>query len=246
MTADPTLIASQPLPGEPAAAPAAAGIAGADTAVTNGYVFTRDWMTSKIPTWNELISQLQPVRMLEIGSFEGRSACYLIERCAPEREIELHCIDRWENPDDNPTVADTTADPLHEIEKRFDHNVGVALNLVGGRARVVKHKADSKVVLPAMLANGAAGAFDLIYVDGSHYAPDVMIDAVLAFQLLRVGGLLIFDDYLWVANDEGRSNPLLTPKPAIDAFVNTFQPHLKVITATPLYQLYVQKIGALA
>jgi len=208
-----------------------------------GYQFTRDWISAYVPTWNELITQLQPARMLEIGAFEGRTTCYLIERCASEREIELHCVDRWENPENNPTVADTSADPLAEIEKRFDHNVAIALGAVGGRARLVKHRADSRVALPALLANGAAGAFDLIYIDGSHYAADVLFDAVLAFQLVRVGGVLIFDDYLWTANDEGRANPLLTPKPAIDAFVNVFQPHLMLVRATPLYQLYMQKLS---
>ena len=37
--------------------------------------------------------------------------------------------------------------------------------------------------------------FDLIYIDASHYAPDVLSDAVLAFKLLKPGGILIFDDY---------------------------------------------------
>ena len=46
----------------------------------------------------------------------------------------------------------------------------------------------------ALLAEGRQGSFDFIYVDASHRAPDVLLDAVLAFQLLRIGGLIIFDD----------------------------------------------------
>ena len=40
--------------------------------------------------------------------------------------------------------------------------------------------------------------YDLIYVDGSHTARDVLQDAVLGWGLLKRGGLMIFDDYLWV------------------------------------------------
>ena len=41
------------------------------------------------------------------------------------------------------------------------------------------------------------GAIDFIYVDGSHQAHDVLCDAILSFKLLRVGGIVCFDDYLW-------------------------------------------------
>ena len=39
--------------------------------------------------------------------------------------------------------------------------------------------------------------FDLIYVDASHLALDVVVDASLSWQLLCGGGVVIFDDYRW-------------------------------------------------
>lgn len=42
-----------------------------------------------------------------------------------------------------------------------------------------------------------------MYIDGSHAAKDVIADAVLAWALLRPGGVLIFDGERW--------RPLLTP-----------------------------------
>jgi hypothetical protein len=33
---------------------------------------------------------------VEIGSYEGASACYLIEKLATSKEIELHYADTWE------------------------------------------------------------------------------------------------------------------------------------------------------
>lgn len=44
---------------------------------------------------------------------------------------------------------------------------------------------------------GGENKFDFIYVDGLHLSQDVLYDALLSFDLLKVGGILIFDDYLW-------------------------------------------------
>ncbi len=77
-------------------------------------------------------------------------------------------------------------------------------------------------------------------MDGSHQAPDVLADAVFAFPLLKVGGLMIFDDYLWSMELPGQQDSFNMPKPAIDAFVNIYQRKVRVLSA-PLYQLYVMK-----
>ena len=38
-------------------------------------------------------------------------------------------------------------------------------------------------------------SFDVIYIDGNHDLLPVMIDSVLSWRLLRVGGVLLWDDY---------------------------------------------------
>ena len=43
---------------------------------------------------------------------------------------------------------------------------------------------------------------------------DVLLDGLLAFQLLKPGGILVFDDYEW-----NRPHRHHTPKPGIDAFL---------------------------
>ena len=39
--------------------------------------------------------------------------------------------------------------------------------------------------------------YDFIYIDGDHTNEGVFIDSVLSFPLLKNGGIIIFDDYLW-------------------------------------------------
>ena len=40
--------------------------------------------------------------------------------------------------------------------------------------------------------------YNLIYNDGSHHSDDVIVDAFKAFEMLKVGGIMIFDDYFGI------------------------------------------------
>ena len=100
------------------------------------------------------------------------------------------------------------------MEGRFDHNVSA----VGAQHKVVKLKGRSLQVLARLVADAAnvydvrgkgpvrllplvwlqrvlmlLGETQVVYIDGSHAARDVIADAVLAWALLRPGGILIFD-----------------------------------------------------
>jgi hypothetical protein len=45
------------------------------------FEFTNSWFESSArSTWDQLIPQLKPKRILEIGSYEGASTCYLIDK----------------------------------------------------------------------------------------------------------------------------------------------------------------------
>ena len=70
----------------------------------------------------------------------------------------------------------------------------------------------------------------------------MLCDAVLAFRLLSVGGIIAFDDYLWSEALPGGIDPIRCPKPAVDAFTNLYCRKLQILQA-PLYQLYAQKIA---
>jgi predicted O-methyltransferase YrrM len=68
---------------------------------------------------------------------------------------------------------------------------------------------------------------DFCHIDGSHEAEDVIVDAVLCFWMLKVGGITIFDDYLWVVNKEW---PLYkTPAMGIDPFLSIYDRRVEVI-----------------
>lgn len=202
--------------------------------------FTNDWFDVVKGPWADLLARLLPRKLLEIGSYEGASACFMVNQLASRFPIELHCIDTWEGGVEH--RLDGT--DMSRVEHRFRSNLQLAMQATAEQPHAVQlavHKNRSDLALAALLAQGHAGTFDFAYIDGSHQAPDVLSDAVLAFKLVRVGGVMVFDDYLWAENDlPGGRDLLRCPKPAIDAFVNCYFRKVEVLRG-PLYQLYVQK-----
>lgn len=164
--------------------------------------FTSDWHSMHIPNWQEHLGEFdgRPVRCLEIGSHEGRSAVWFAQHLLSHPSATLTCIDPWPSPD---------------AESRFDANIAET-----GRApQVRKLKVDSWQALAALQSG-----FDLIYVDGNHEGRHVLEDAIWAIRLLKVGGLLIFDDYPY--QPVGVTQP---PQPAIDTFLLLWSDCLAVL-----------------
>jgi len=202
----------------------------------DGYEFTNDWFNALTKgVWDQLLPQVDPRRFLEIGSYEGASACYLIDKVAPSHRIEVHCVDTWEG-----GVEHQQAATMQAVEARFRRNMDAAILRYPGNVALVVHKGPSDVELSKLLAEGKQGYFDFVYVDGSHQAPDVLCDAVLGFKLLRVGGTMVFDDYLWAEDLPTGMDPLRCPKLAVDSFTNVNCRKIRILNG-PLYQLYLQK-----
>ncbi len=202
--------------------------------MSNDYEFTTDWIASTSPpVWRAMIEGIKPRRALEVGSFEGRSAIFMIENCAEFGRFELTCVDTWGGGSEHQALD------MAAVEARFDRNMARVKAKYDCHVR--KLKSDSGLALARLLAEGEAESFDVAYIDGSHQAADVLSDAVLAFKLLRIGGAMVFDDYLWAPPAEGNPDLLTMPKLAIDAFINIHLWKLHIVTDAPLRQVYVVK-----
>jgi predicted O-methyltransferase YrrM len=205
----------------------------------DGFVFSNLWFDfTARNVWEKLIPEVAPVRILEVGSYEGASACYLIAKLAGDTDIEIHCIDTWEGG----VEQDAVGVDMNSVELRFQHNIKLAMDGARRKVDLHVHKGPSDLCLSRLLSENKRNHFDFVYIDGSHQAPDVLCDAVLGFRLLRIGGVMAFDDYLWAENLPGGRDPLRCPKPAIDAFTNLYFRKLQILPK-PLYQLYVKKVA---
>jgi predicted O-methyltransferase YrrM len=184
------------------------------------YQFTSDWFTHNIPVWEKVLAPFRnkpEVRYLEIGLYEGRSVIWVLEN------ILTH-----------PTSRATGIDVFQGSYKdRYFTNIERS----GASDRLRTITAYSQVALREMPLE----SFDIIYIDGSHAKEDVLEDAVLSWRLLKVGGLLIFDDYHWAgfAASGTSDRPADFPKTAIDAFAQCFHDHVEVVHNS--YQLILRK-----
>lgn len=208
-----------------------------------GYEFSNQWFevgAKKI--WDELIPLINPRTALEVGSYEGASACYLIDKLAPN--LTLHCIDTWAGSSEhiNGSHADTDGINMGEVERRFFSNINKAIAPHLDAISIHIHKGESALELSKLLAGGLDEYFDFIYIDGSHVACDVLLDAVLSFKLLKVGGVMVFDDYFWWEPSPHGKDILRCPKLAIDCFTNIFANKIEMCRAVST-QSIIQKLS---
>ncbi len=170
--------------------------------------FSVDWFSRNIPSFQKHLApyaQKPDLNFLEIGSFEGRSTCWLLDNILTGTKSTVTCVDTWEGsmehqPGQKASIWDT-----------FNHNVSSYSpdKLIIRRGKSCERLRE----LPFT-------SMDFIYVDGSHTTRDVLSDAVLSFDLLKVDGIMAFDDYLWQGYPK---QPLLNPKTGIDAFLVCYQ-----------------------
>ena len=204
------------------------------------YKFTQDWFSWAPPVWSQLVPLLsgEPGKrnFLEIGSFEGRSMVWIAENMMQDGD-ELYCVDTWDGGEEHSNGE------MDGAEARFDHNLVEVLT--GRDVKIHKVKRTSVMQLAIMHSANVlrseleetAKVLDFIYIDGSHIAKDVMTDACMAWPLLKKGGFMVFDDYLW-----GDARDILhRPKVAIDTFVDLFSEEVEMIHIG--YQLIVRKKG---
>lgn len=183
--------------------------------------FSQDWFTQRIPQWKQfLVPALagKPVKWLEIGSYEGRSALWTLENVLTSPESAITCVDIWKG----------------DYEARFDANLKDAIEA----SKAVKIKGDAFQVLVELAFQGQT--FDAVYVDADHQAKAALTEAAIAWRMLKKGGFLIFDDYNWKHKTEADRKTKLPPKPGIDAFLECWQYELRVLHKG--WQVIVQKL----
>ena len=89
---------------------------------TENYYFSSDWFSHNIPSLTWLLDQLKPKRILEIGSFEGRSTVFFIEKALEHQEnVEITCIDTWEGGAEHEGIWN-----MGQVEQNFIHNIQIA------------------------------------------------------------------------------------------------------------------------
>jgi predicted O-methyltransferase YrrM len=176
--------------------------------------FTQDWFSHNIPNFEICMSAIESnKKFLEIGSYEGRSTCWLLQNGLSEKG-HIMCIDPY------------SGEGFDKVEERFWENVRSTVN---STQSVSAFKEPSYQALAEMI--GFKYEFDFIYIDGVHSADGALTDACMAWGLLKKGGVMLFDDYQY---------PHEPTKDGIDAFLCAFLGKFEPLINN--YQLAVRKL----
>jgi predicted O-methyltransferase YrrM len=168
--------------------------------------FSVNWVAHVEAQWREHLTPLAgkpDLRFVEVGSYEGRSACWWLDNILTHPTARLTCIDPW------------TRHPV--AETRFDGNTK------GYGGKIEKRKAESRHELPKL----ADSSLDFAYIDGCHEAGPTMLDAINAFHKLKTGALMFFDDYAHQGPWLEKIHHL--PGEGIDAFLRLYDHRLELL-----------------
>lgn len=155
---------------------------------------------------------------LEIGCFEGMATCWILKNFS---KAQVFVIDTFKG------GAEHKGMNLFGLKEKFLENIKPWQNRVhlsiGYSSNVLR-------------INKWEQVFDVIYIDGSHLACDVLSDAVLSWFLLKQEGLIIFDDYKWIRG----GSELERPKLGIDCFLVCFKNQYEILEKG--YQIVIRKL----
>ena len=167
-----------------------------------------------------------PVWGLEIGSWEGRSALWLIENVLTHPQSRLTCVDTWQGEAMQKVEGmDFALKELNFLDNTRPYRES---------GRLIVRKGESAKIVRILVKR-----YSFAYIDGSHEAPDVLIDAVNVWNVLVPGGVMIFDDYEWHP-EQNRRGETHEPKVAIDAFLCVFRERIEILDKG--YQVAVRKV----
>lgn len=173
--------------------------------------FSVDWTTAHEAQFNRVLRDLaliDSVRILEIGSYEGRTTKWFSDRLSASARVV--CVDP------------------HPKASFFEN---LQIELESGRVQLIKEK--SEIAL-----NGLAPlSFDFVYLDGSHFGFSVMSDLVRSWDLLKPGGLLLADDYEWIWPEYVKSLLVEDPRLNEQDFAQIFYPRYALDCFVALHQL---------
>ena len=171
--------------------------------------FSQKWFLNNFEIFTFFLPKDKSLKFdyLEVGCYEGLSSFYVLSEY---KFVNAFFLDLWDMPNPNSKTLSTNFDL---IEKAFDQN------LSGFNFKKIKN--DSVISMRKLLKENVH--FDFIYIDGSHNGEDILSDAIEAFKILKVNGLMFFDDFL--QHDDNR---ILQSYVGIDKFLSLYSDYLKI------------------
>ncbi len=171
-----------------------------------GMRFTRGWFRSRnLAAFREhLIPRFagRPCLYLEIGTFEGMSAAWMLQHVLTYETSRCVCVDPWL------MTTKLDAGDMEAVRLRAWDNLKRWCNYDSDAPKCTVLRANSVEALRRMLgrrgyAGVREGTVDVALVDGDHNSIGVLSDCRMVWRLLKPGGWMVCDD---VRNDHPKTD----------------------------------------
>ena len=145
------------------------------------YTFTNNWFNnSEIKSLIlKYIDVTNSNKILEIGSYEGASACFFSDILLNNNGSELTCVDPFDNSDPTSPVTDN-------VKVLFYSNISQSKNY---------NKITVKELYSNDFYNENNKTYNFIYIDGSHRLDDITVDFTNCLKIIETNGIIWMDDY---------------------------------------------------
>jgi hypothetical protein len=165
----------------------------------------RDWFQAVKICFETLLLPLagKPLAYLEVGVCRGVSLAWVLKNVLTHDDSRAIGVDIWDSiivRRRGWTAGKWYADAVAAVSPYADKTTLI--------------KADSHIYLPTL----DDLSFDIAYLDGNHLYQGVIQDSREAWRVLKVGGLLGWDDYNIGARRARSGKPAVTE--AVDDFLN--------------------------
>ena len=162
------------------------------------------------------------ISALQLGAWTGESSRWIIENVAHSLvDVDLFSEQEYEKSKHVNLLVQPKHMPLAE-KQHFKNTKGL---------NVKKFKGSTKNFFAQNLEN-----FDFIYIDASHTKEDVSLDAEESFKILKKGGVMALDDFMW---NYGKDKDLV-PHVAILEFLIKHYGEIEILLINS--QVWIKKI----
>lgn len=193
----------------------ACGQRGWQQCIAKDYFFTVDIFSHRIELWSKQFKLLKgtEVNALQVGSYQGMSSCWLLDEVLTAPASKLTCIDR-------------------DFGQKFRENI----TKTGVESKVTFLEGDTHPLMVELIPN----SFDLINLqDRSKLSADSEKTTQLAWELLKSGGMIIFNYYGW----RNPKDPQQDPRAGIDRFLSAVKHQWQLVDLSPsVLQLIIRKL----
>lgn len=153
------------------------------------------------------------LKYLQLGVFRGDASVWLMENVLTHPSSKLTDVDSWKS--DSPELAE------YDMSQVF----GEYLDRVQQYSTRLEVKMQDTLDFLAHAIIYRPLEYNFIYIDADHAAVSTLENAVMSYRLLKPGGIMCFDDYLW----KSKHGMLHEPQMAIDVFKMVYGDRMMVL-----------------